>query len=404
MYDLIVIGGGAAGFFTAVRLAEQRPDSRILIAEKSNKVLSKVKVSGGGRCNVTHACFDPRDMVEHYPRGAKELLGPFHRFLCGDMMAWLSEHGVETKIEEDGRVFPVSDSSQTIIDCFMAQVKTHRIEVLMQEGVKGLHLTDGHWSIKTTNHDLESRCVMLATGSTPSVWAMLQDLGYDIVPPVPSLFTFNIKDKMLEDLQGLSMPEAEVRIPETGYSASGPLLITHWGLSGPAVLKCSAWAARELNAMEYQFKVEVNWIGRDSDTVREVLETMRKEHGKRMAKKYPLFDIPRRLWERFCWQAKLRDENFGSLTALQMDSLVRDLTCSTFNVNGKSTFKEEFVTCGGVELKQIDFKNMESRLHKGLFMAGEVLNIDAITGGFNFQAAWTEAYVAAEAMAADLSS
>ena len=404
MYDLIVIGGGAAGFFTAVRLAEQRPDSRILIAEKSNKVLSKVKVSGGGRCNVTHACFNPKDMVEHYPRGAKELLGPFHRFLCGDMMAWLSERGVETKIEEDGRVFPISDSSQTIIDCFMAQVNSHRIEVRMQEGVKGLHLADGHWSIQTTNHDLESRCVMLATGSTPSVWAMLQELGYDIVPPVPSLFTFNIKDQMLEDLQGLSMPEAEVRIPETGYSASGPILITHWGLSGPAVLKCSAWAAKELNHLEYHFLVEVNWIGRDSDTVREVIETMRKEHGKRMAKKYPLFDVPRRLWERFCWQAKLRDDNFGSLTALQMDSLVRVLTCSTLNVNGKSTFKEEFVTCGGVELKQIDFKNMESRLHKGLFMAGEVLNIDAITGGFNFQAAWTEAYVAAEAMAERLSS
>lgn len=404
MYDLIVIGGGAAGFFTAVRLAEQRPDSRILILEKSNKVLSKVNVSGGGRCNVTHACFNPKDMVEHYPRGAKELLGPFHRFLCGDMMAWLSERGVETKIEEDGRVFPISDSSQTIIDCFMAQVKTHGIEVRMQEGVKGLHLADGHWSIQTTNHDLESRCVMLATGSTPSVWAMLQELGHDIVPPVPSLFTFNIKDQMLEDLQGLSMPEAEVRIPETGYSASGPILITHWGLSGPAVLKCSAWAAKELNHLEYQFKVEVNWIGRDSDTVREVIETMRKEHGKRMAKKYPLFDVPRRLWERFCWQAKLRDDNFGSLTALQMDSLVRVLTCSTLNVNGKSTFKEEFVTCGGVELKQIDFKNMESRLHKGLFMAGEVLNIDAITGGFNFQAAWTEAYVAAEAMAERLSS
>jgi predicted Rossmann fold flavoprotein len=245
---------------------------------------------------------------------------------------------------------------------------------------------------------------MLATGSTPSVWEMLEDLGYEIIPPVPSLFTFNIKDKMLEDLQGLSMPEAEVRIPETGYSASGPLLITHWGLSGPAVLKCSAWAARELNAKDYRFQVEVNWISADVENVKQTIETMRKEHGKRMAKKYPLFDIPRRLWERFCRHAKLREDNYGSLTAEQIQSLIQVLTCSIFTVNGKSTFKEEFVTCGGVDLKQIDFKRMESRIHPGLYMAGEVLNIDAITGGFNFQAAWTEAYIAAEAMAMRLSS
>jgi predicted Rossmann fold flavoprotein len=320
------------------------------------------------------------------------------------MMAWLSEYGVETKIEADGRVFPVSDSSQTIIDCFMQKVKSHNIELVMHEGVKSLIQHEGHWSITSSNREFESRTVMLATGSTPSVWEMLEDLGYEIIPPVPSLFTFNIKDKMLEDLQGLSMPEAEVRIPETGYSASGPLLITHWGLSGPAVLKCSAWAARELNAKDYRFQVEVNWISADAESVKETIEAMRREHGKRMAKKYPLFEIPRRLWERFCWHAKLREDNYGSLTAEQIQSLIQVLTCSIFTVNGKSTFKEEFVTCGGVDLKQIDFKHMESRIHPALYMAGEVLNIDAITGGFNFQAAWTEAYIAAEAMAMRLSN
>ena len=399
MYDLIVIGGGAAGFFTAIQLAEKRPDSSILIIEKSNKVLAKVKVSGGGRCNVTHACFIPDEMVEHYPRGQKELLGPFTRFLCGDMMAWLSEHGVETTIEADNRVFPVSDSSQTIIDCFMRCCSEHRIAIHLQEGLESLNRRDDIWHVKTSKESYQSKAVMMATGSTPSVWKMLSNMGIEIIEPVPSLFTFNIKHKLLNELQGLSMPDASVHILGTGFQASGPLLITHWGLSGPAILKLSAWAARELFACNYNFKIQVNWLGLDESIVRESIEEQRKQHGKRMAKNYPLFGIPRRLWERFAYIAILREDNYGSLNAAQIDALIEALCACVMEVKGKSTFKEEFVTCGGVERKQIDFKTMQCKSHPGLYMAGEVLDIDAITGGFNFQAAWTEAFIAAEDMA-----
>ncbi len=399
MYDLAVVGGGAAGFFTAIRLAEQRPETRIIILEKSNKTLSKVKVSGGGRCNVTHGCFIPSEMVENYPRGNKELLGPFHRFLCGDMMAWLEEHGVETKIEEDGRVFPVSDSSQTIIDCFEGLCENHGIEVRLSAALKSLYREDDHWKLRTINSSVECKHVMLATGSTPSVWKMLEQMDFQIVDPVPSLFTFNISHRILEDIPGLSMPNAQVRIKESAHVSSGPLLITHWGLSGPAVLKLSAWAARELYARNYDFEIEVDWIGQGVDHIRDGIDQERRSHGKRTVKKYPLFNIPRRLWERFCYQARLGDYNFASLSSSQMDALCGVIGSCVFHVKGKSTFKEEFVTCGGVDLKQIDFKSMQSKLHEGLYMAGEVIDIDAITGGFNFQAAWTEAYIAAEHIA-----
>jgi len=396
MYDLIVIGGGAAGFFTAIQLAERKPGSRIVILEKSNKVLAKVRVSGGGRCNVTHACFDPQEMAEHYPRGSKELLGPFHRFLCGDMMAWLSEHGVETKIEDDGRVFPLSDDSQSIIDCFMNLYKKQRIEIRMHQWIESMAFKDGTWHIRSQTEVFIAKNIMLATGSTPSVWLMLQEMGYEIVEPVPSLFTFNIKHPFLEEMQGLSMPDAEVLIEDTHFSATGPLLITHWGISGPAVLKLSAWAARELHEHAYKFHIRVNWLGMDAALVREQIEVQRREHGNRMVKNYPMFSVPRRLWERFCYQAILREDNFASLTARQMESLIELLCHNQMKVEGKSTFKEEFVTCGGVERKQIDFKTMQSKMHLGLYMAGEVLDIDAITGGFNFQAAWTEGFIATE--------
>lgn len=398
MYDLAVIGGGAAGFFTAIQLAQRRPGSRIIILEKGKQVLSKVKVSGGGRCNVTHACFIPSEMVEHYPRGSKELLGPFHRFLCGDMMAWLSEQGVETKIEGDGRVFPESNSSQTIIDCFLRICRAHDIQIQTSSGVTGLRPDGDTWTVEISSEKISTRQVMLATGSTPSVWKMLGTMGYTIVDPVPSLFTFNIEHKLLEDIPGLSMPQVQVKILGTRYEASGPLLITHWGLSGPAVLKLSAWAARELHGMDYRFEIAVDWLGAGAEYIRSAIAEERQTHGNRMVKKYPLCGIPRRLWERFCYMARLRESNFASLTAQQMEALIGLISDGRFPVDGKSTFKEEFVTCGGVERKQVDFKTMESKLHPGLYLAGEVLDIDAITGGFNFQAAWTEGVIAAEAM------
>jgi predicted Rossmann fold flavoprotein len=403
MYDLAVIGGGAAGFFTAIQLAERNPGARIIILEKSNKVLSKVRISGGGRCNVTHACFIPQEMVDHYPRGHKELLGPFHRFLCGDMMAWLSEHGVETKIEADGRVFPTSDSSQSIIDCFEGLCEKYKVEINLSSAVKSLSPQEDYWSIETNTEKVDARCVMMATGSTPSMWSVLAHMGYQIIEPVPSLFTFNISHRLLEELPGLSMPEAEVRIKGSKHVASGPLLITHWGLSGPAILKLSAWAARELNECAYDFEIQIDWLGLGTDYVRDGIEHERAKNGKRMVKKYPLFGIPRRLWERFCYMAKVRDLNFASLSSSHIEGLIKVIASCTLPVKGKSTFKDEFVTCGGVDLKQIDFKSMQSRKHDGLYMAGEVINIDAVTGGFNFQAAWTEAFIAAEHIAGRLS-
>lgn len=398
MYDLIVIGGGAAGFFTAIQFAEKSPGARILILEKSNKVLSKVKVSGGGRCNVTHACFDPKEMVGFYPRGEKELRGPFSRFLCGDMMSWLSDQGIETKMEEDGRVFPVTDSSQTIIDCFEGLCQQYEIEVKMGQGVNALEKTRDGWIVNSAEQQFNTRSVMMATGSTPSVWKWMAEMEYEIVPPVPSLFTFNIDDQLLEGLPGLSMPETEVRIVDTPFSAVGPLLITHWGLSGPAVLKLSAWAARELHAVDYKFNIEVNWIGISGREAQEQIDFVRDSHGKRIVKNSPMFGMPKRLWERICMAVELDYVNYASLSAVQMNDLIDTLIECPFEVEGKSTFKEEFVTCGGIERKQIDFKTMQSKLHPGLYFAGEIIDIDAVTGGFNFQAAWTESWIAAEAM------
>jgi len=318
--------------------------------------------------------------------------------MCGDMMDWLSNHDIETKIEEDGRVFPVSDSSQSIIDCFMSSCKMAGIEIRMHSGLRRMEQREEHWELDSESGQYQGKQVMIATGSTPSVWNMLGEMEYDIVEPVPSLFTFNIKHPLTKELQGLSMPESSVTIIGQKLEESGPLLITHWGLSGPAVLKLSAWAARELHAADYHFEIEVNWLGMNEFKVRSIIDEQRLSNPKRIVKKYPQFNIPRRLWERFCYLAKLYDLNWASLNSVQMNNLINLLIYCRMKVNGKSTFKEEFVTCGGVERKQIDFKSMQSRIHKGLYFAGEVIDIDAVTGGFNFQAAWTEAYIAAEAI------
>lgn len=400
-YDLICVGGGAAGYFTALQRAEQSASTpSILILEKSNQVLGKVKVSGGGRCNVTHACFDPREMVSFYPRGHKELLGPFHQFLCGDMMGWLDDHGIPTHIEEDGRIFPTSNNSQTIIDCFQDQVRLHGINVKTSEGLQSLKRDGNGWIIKTNKGTYRTLNVMMATGSSPKVWGYLETLGLPIIPPVPSLFTFNIQHALIDGLPGLSVPNATVRIVDTAYEESGPLLITHWGLSGPAVLKLSSRAARELHAKNYHFKISVSWVEQDSDQVKEELTLLRKSSGGSLVIKNPLLGLPKRLWEKMCHRAGIGPEKYGDLNAKKLDALQSLLTDCTFIVNGKSTFKEEFVTAGGIDTKAINFKTMEAKAFPGLYFAGEVLNIDALTGGFNFQAAWTESYIAAKAMRA----
>lgn len=394
MYDLVIVGGGASGFFCAIQCAERNPELKILILEKSRELLSKVKVSGGGRCNVTHACFDPKELVTYYPRGQKELLGPFHRFLCGDMMEWLQHHGVETKIEEDGRVFPISNSSASIVNCFMDLCAKYGIEIITSAGVDQIAYTSNHWQVSSGNSKYISKYLLLASGSSPATWSIIKKIGHTIIDPVPSLFTFNIKSKLLEGLAGISVPSAKISIKHHDLHDAGPLLITHWGLSGPSVLKLSSWGARLFNKLNYQFSIEVNWIGLELDHVQSDIRSIKQKNGRKKILS-PLFNIPKRLWQRMARLLMIEELNFADLSGAQIESLTELICKCEFKVQGKSTFKEEFVTAGGVDTKEINFKTMESRIFPGLFFTGEVINIDALTGGFNFQAAWTEAYIAA---------
>jgi len=395
---IIIIGGGAAGFFTAIRAAETAPEAKVVILEGGRQVLNKVKISGGGRCNVTHACWEPGALSKHYPRGEKELLGPFHRFACGDTVDWFAKRGVELKIEEDGRMFPVSDSSQTIIDCLWESVKKAGVEVIKGSRMEDLRPPSektGRWEIITKGDRYHADRVMVATGSSPAVWRMLERLGHTIVTPVPSLFTFNIKDERIKGLPGLSVPKAAVEVMGSNLSATGPLLITHWGMSGPGILRLSAWGARELAARKYRFDIRVNWLNRHPEDIREALLKLKTAFAKKQVAANPQFELPGRLWTALVKAAGIRaGQRWATLSKQQIQRLAAELTQGRFAVNGKSTFKEEFVTAGGVDLREFDFKTFESKLFPGLFFAGEVLNIDAITGGFNFQAAWTGGWIA----------
>lgn len=396
--DILIIGGGAAGFFAAIRAGELNPEANILILEKGKDVLTKVKVSGGGRCNVTHASFTPRDLSRHYPRGEKELIGPFHQFACGDMLDWLDKHGVETKIEEDGRIFPTTDDSQTVIDCFLTTARQLGIQVLTRQRADEIippSRPGGVWKVITPAQTYESRKLMIATGSNSKVWQLMEKLGHTIIPPVPSLFTFNIQDSRIKELPGISMPQAKVKVLDSKLESEGPILITHWGLSGPAILKLSAWGARELNEKKYQFRIQVNWPGLELDDINEILQHTKKDRAKKQIHKQALFQLPGRLWRSLCLASHIPEQQrWADLSKKQLQQLTRQIGACEFQVHKKSTFKEEFVTAGGVDLKEIHFKTFESKLHPGLFFAGEVLNIDAITGGFNFQAAWTGGWLA----------
>lgn len=399
-YDVIIVGGGAAGFFTAINIAERNPKLKIAILERGKEVLGKVRISGGGRCNVTHACFIPDDLVKFYPRGEKELRGPFNRFCSGDTIEWFERHGVELKTEEDGRMFPVTDSSQTIIDCFMDAAAKLGIQILMGESVQSLYHADDHWKIKTNKETFTTEKLVMATGSNPKVWELLQGLGHSIVPPVPSLFTFNIKDPRIKDLMGVSAL-ASVKVKGTRLEASGPLLITHWGMSGPGILRLSAWGARELADKNYQFILQVNWLNDvDMEECETLLKDLKQEHARKTVGKKSPFDFPNRLWESLVNASGITPETrWADLGKSQIQALAGQLVNGQYNVNGKSTFKEEFVTAGGIDLKEVSFKTMQSKLHENLYFAGEILNIDAITGGFNFQNAWTGGVIAAESIA-----
>jgi predicted Rossmann fold flavoprotein len=398
-FDIIIAGGGAAGFFTAINIAEKKPGLNIAILERGKEVLSKVRISGGGRCNVTHACFIPNDLVKYYPRGEKELRGPFHQFGAGDTIEWFEKHGVELKIEDDGRMFPITDSSQTIINCFMDAATKLGIRILMGESIQSVYHAEKHWKIETTTNTFITEKLVMATGSNPKIWELLQGLGHTIVPPVPSLFTFNIKDNRIKDLMGVSAM-ASVKVKGTKLKSSGPLLITHWGMSGPGILRLSAWGARELFTKSYQFTLQVNWLNDvEPDDCEVLLKELKQEHAKKAVAKKSPFEFPNRLWESMVTAAGITGETkWADLTKVQLQALVNQLTNAEFAVNGKSTFKEEFVTAGGVDLKEINFKRMESKLHENLYFAGEIVNVDAITGGFNFQNAWTAGYIAAQAI------
>lgn len=398
-FDIIIVGGGAAGFFTAINIAEKNKHLKVAILERGKEVLSKVRISGGGRCNVTHACFVPNDLVKFYPRGEKELRGPFHQFCSGDTIEWFENHGVALKIEEDGRMFPESNSSQTIIDCFTDNVHKLGIQVLTGQSVQSLFKTEEFWKVETNKETFACKKLIISAGSNPKVWEMLSELGHTIIPPVPSLFTFNIKDPRIKDLMGLSA-FASVKVKGSKLRASGPLLITHWGMSGPGILRLSAWGARELADKNYQFALLVNWLNDvDLEDAVDVLKNLKEEHTKKTIIKKSPFEFPNRLWESLVLASGISEETkWADLSKKQLNQLAEQLTNGVFQVNGKSTFKEEFVTAGGVDLKEINFKTMESKLLPNLYLAGEVLNIDAITGGFNFQNAWTGGFIISEAI------
>lgn len=403
-FDIIIIGGGAAGFFTAINAAEINPNLKIAIVERGKEVLTKVKVSGGGRCNVTHAEFLPKELSGNYPRGEKELLGPFHSFMTGDTMQWFKERGIELKIEDDGRIFPVSDDSQSIIDCFLHETERLKIQILKSHAVQTFQREDEFWKIKTSKGDFSAKKIMLATGSNPKMWNLLKEIGHKIIEPVPSLFTFNIKDERIKDLSGIAT-EADVKInsKKVNLESKGPLLITHWGMSGPGILKLSAWGARDLEKLNYQFEIKVNWLpGQTSEKILSQLKDLKTKLAKQQVLKNAQFDLPKRLWRNLIVAAGITDgTTWADLNKNQLQNLSSQLTECIFKVDGKSTFKEEFVTAGGVDLKEINFKTFESKLHRNLFLAGEILNIDAITGGFNFQNAWTGGFLAAKAMNED---
>lgn len=395
MKHIIIIGGGAAGFFCAANL--DATQYKITILEQNSDVLQKVKVSGGGRCNVTHACFDPRELVQFYPRGNKELLSVFTRFQPGDTMEWFENRKVSLKIENDNRVFPESNSSQTIINAMLEEIRNKNVEVKTKCSVKQIEKQEEKYLIQTSLGDFEADYIIYSTGSSPKSLKIIESLGHNIIDLVPSLFTFNIKDNLLKDLAGTSFEMAETSIPKLKTEESGPLLITHWGLSGPAILKISAWEAVNLAKMKYNFEVEVNFISKSFDNAEEIFQQFKESNPKKTIGQSKIFDITNRFWQRILEVSDIDlNKQVANISKKEMDRIIENLCKKKFQVTGKSTFKDEFVTAGGVDLKEINFKNMSSKILPDFYIAGEVLNIDAVTGGFNFQACWSEAWLIAQ--------
>ena len=395
MKKVIIIGGGASGFFTAANIDTKLYD--ITILEQNSDVLQKVKISGGGRCNVSHACFDPRELVQFYPRGNKELLSVFTKFQPGDTMNWYEEHGVALKIEDDNRIFPESNSSQSIIDCLVNECRKKNVKILTKQTVTEILPQENGYKIHTTDQNYFADYVVFSTGSSPKAFKLLEKLGHQIITPVPSLFTFNIKNEILKDLMGTSFQYVDIEIPKLNLEESGSLLITHWGLSGPAILKLSAWGARELAALKYQFEIIVNFIGTASEDALEIFRNFKENEPKKSIGQAKIFDITNRFWQRILFVSGIDTaKQIANINNKEMQKIIENLCCCRMNVTGKSTFKEEFVTAGGVDLKEMDFKTMKSKKLPNFYISGEVLNIDAVTGGFNFQACWSEGWLIAQ--------
>jgi predicted Rossmann fold flavoprotein len=403
---VIVVGGGAAGFFSAITCAEALGrDGEVILLEATPHLLAKVRISGGGRCNVTHACFDPSELVKKYPRGGLELLGAFHRFQPRDTIAWFAERGVATKTEADGRMFPVTDDSQTIVDCLMTAARRAGVQVRTSSGVRQAEKTGSTFRLALADGTaLECDRLIIATGGNKSSGglAMAEKLGHTIVAPVPSLFTFHIKDPRLAELAGVSVENVALSATGTKLRTDGPLLITHWGVSGPAVLKLSAWGAREFAGRDYRFPIAVNWVPPHTrETLLRHLAAVREQNARKQIATFSPVAVPQRLWERLVVAAGIPASTpWAHVGNPALQALAGQLTAGEFAVDGKSLFKDEFVTCGGVRLSEVDFRTLESRVCAGLHFAGEVLDIDGVTGGFNFQNAWTTGHLAGTAAAA----
>jgi predicted Rossmann fold flavoprotein len=401
---LVVIGGGAAGFFCAVNAARLSRNLEVIIFEKTSKLLSKVRISGGGRCNVTHALFDVGEMSRRYPRGQNFVKKTFHQFFTTGTINWFEERGVKLKAEKDGRMFPDTDSSQTIIDCLMKETALYGVEIRLSTEVKALQMENGEWKISTVNGQwLTANFVCLATGGYPkaAMFDWLKNLGHTFSEPVPSLFTFNLPKHPITALMGVSIEKARVKIERTKLLEEGPVLITHWGLSGPAILRLSAWGARELSIKCYEFKVHINWAPENNEQrLKELFTSARSLQPTKKISNYSFVDVPNRLWQFLLEVSGVKaDMRFADLPFKVENTLIRNLVDYVVEVKGKTTFKEEFVTSGGISLSEVDANTMMSKKVSNLFFAGEVLDVDGITGGFNFQHAWTSAWVAAKSIA-----
>ncbi len=407
---LVVIGGGAAGFFCAVNAARLNPGLKVVIIEKTNKILSKVKVSGGGRCNITHACFDITEMSKNYPRGSNFVKKAFHQFFTTDTIQWFEDRGVKLKTEEDGRIFPATDSSQTIIDCLLKEVNKYSVEIMMNAEVKSVLYKDNCFELRLSGFASQSHRLLttdylcIACGGYPksSMFEWIKELGHSVEIPVPSLFTFNIPGHPITKLMGITVENVRVKIVSSKLEQTGPLLITHWGLSGPAILKLSAWGAKELSAMNYEFKILINWLPVfNEQQLAEKFQSLRFElASQKIVNKNP-FGLSQRLWEYLLDRSGVNNEKrWADIPAREQNKFIRNLCACEFDVKGKTTFKEEFVTAGGLKLNEIDHNSLMSKKVPNLFFAGEIMDVDGVTGGFNFQHAWTSGYIAAKTIAA----